>query len=66
MSDATSPSTGSKQGNEGKMNSTSVPSLLSVLCAPKLSDLTRKRYSQILGNVRKFVLVYQLVQSQRV
>ena len=42
VSDATSPRTDSEQGNEGKkMNSTSVPSLLSVLCAPKLSDLKK-------------------------
>ena len=47
VSDATSPRTDSEQGNEGeKMNSTSVPSLLSVLCAPELSDLTRKRKTQ--------------------
>ena len=47
VSDATSPRTDSEQGNEGeKMNLTSVPSLLSVLLAPKLSDLTRKRKIQ--------------------
>ena len=71
VSNATSLRTDSRQRNEGKMNSTSVLSLLSVLRAPRLSDLTRKEinvctYSQILGNVTKYVLVHQLVQSQRV
>ena len=46
VSDATSPMTDSEQGNKGEMNSTSIPSLLSVLRAPKLSDLTRKRKIQ--------------------
>ena len=43
VSNATSPRTDSRQRNEGEINSTSVPSLLSVVRAPKLSDLTRNR-----------------------
>ena len=60
--------TESDQGTELEMNKSSdsmpMPSLLSVLRVPKLSDLTRKRKIQC--NPAKFVLVLLLVQSQRV